>query len=82
MNSVVSCCCTHLVHLHFRCDLIILVRLVNFLGWEKTWCDWGGSRTLAGAVLWNGNRTGWTVSLNSVSATSTILIALWPGRNA
>lgn len=52
LNSMVSCCGTE--HLPFRCDLVFLVRLVNFLEWEKTKCDWGGPRTSAGfrALEW------------------------------
>lgn len=56
LNSVTSCCGRE--HLPFRCDLIFSVRLVNFLGWEKTKCDWGEPWNQQGAMPWNGNRTG------------------------
>lgn len=71
MTSVVVWCHTYRVCLVFRCDLIFLGR------WEKTQCDGSGPcyhQGLCFAVR--------TDCLNSISATSASLIALWPGHNA
>lgn len=49
--SSLICCCTRFVHLPFRLDLMLLLRLVNFPEREKTPSSWGDLWGLAAALL-------------------------------
>lgn len=72
MLSSLMCCCNCFVHLPFRLDLMLLLRLVNFPEWEKTPSCWGRLWGLAAALP----------GTSSIPATSIVLDALRPRHSA
>lgn len=79
--SSLMCCCNCFVHLPFRLNLMLLLRLVNFPEWEKNTQQLGWSLGIGSGLAWNRRTSGrWCPS--GVPATSTAPDAPWPRHRA